>query len=74
MGAWIETLLSDANVRKAKSHPVWVRGLKLRLICLIAVSSLSHPVWVRGLKLIRRYVKTTTVMSHPVWVRGLKHR
>ena len=33
-----------------RSHPTWVRGLKLVTLA-IAVSSLSsHPTWVRGLK------------------------
>ena len=32
------------------SHPVWVRGLKLRLMILNYLMMMSHPVWVRGLK------------------------
>ena len=28
MGAWIETEVKRTQVRLAKSHPVWVRGLK----------------------------------------------
>ncbi len=54
------------------SHPVWVRGLKLRLRSARVRPLRSHPVWVRGLKLSRAMVKTKPLTSHPVWVRGLK--
>ena len=33
MGAWIETQMINANIRKAVSHPVWVRGLKQFFQC-----------------------------------------
>ena len=33
------------------SHPVWVRGLKLKQCLFIRACQKSHPVWVRGLKL-----------------------
>ena len=29
---------------------MWVRGLKLATISLLATHLLSHPMWVRGLK------------------------
>ena len=29
VGAWIETLANSSNVADMKSHPSWVRGLKL---------------------------------------------
>ena len=29
---------------------MWVRGLKLSIVCNIGKSFLSHPMWVRGLK------------------------
>ena len=32
------------------SHPVWVRGLKLKVKLYDTVAKQSHPVWVRGLK------------------------
>ena len=32
------------------SHPVWVRGLKLRIEIVDENDTMSHPVWVRGLK------------------------
>ena len=28
VGAWIETVYSQRSVEEAKSHPMWVRGLK----------------------------------------------
>ena len=36
----------------SKSHPVWVRGLKLIRGIQHIDLVLSHPVWVRGLKLL----------------------
>ena len=36
------------------SHPVWVRGLKLRVGYDQVLISGSHPVWVRGLKQLSR--------------------
>ena len=33
-----------------RSHPTWVRGLKLTLLVLCTLITLSHPTWVRGLK------------------------
>ena len=52
MGAWIEIpdyldYLTDEN----KSHPLWVRGLKLVDRERLRQIFLSHPLWVRGLKL-----------------------
>ena len=32
------------------SHPVWVRGLKLKKYFALINCAWSHPVWVRGLK------------------------
>ena len=29
MGAWIETIMKRCEVRTCRSHPTWVRGLKL---------------------------------------------
>ena len=40
VGAWIETKFKDLEKQINKSHPVWVRGLKLHLlICL-------HPTYI----------------------------
>ena len=33
-----------------RSHPTWVRGLKLRRELYFVLHALSHPTWVRGLK------------------------
>ena len=50
VGAWIETLLSESSRQQTQSHPVWVRGLKLRWLSIYGILWPSHPVWVRGLK------------------------
>ena len=50
VGAWIETLSLYRTPRSPLSHPVWVRGLKLRYGIGSLIGESSHPVWVRGLK------------------------
>ena len=55
------------------SHPVWVRGLKLRYRAKGSLGQVSHPVWVRGLKHVLVGRLQRQGLSHPVWVRGLKH-
>ena len=35
-----------------RSHPTWVRGLKLHVVSQEQTSATSHPTWVRGLKLL----------------------
>ena len=55
-----------------KSHPEWVRGLKLRVTIWVILRVTSHPEWVRGLKLIRSLAGGAKYVSHPEWVRGLK--
>ena len=50
VGAWIETALSPTPYRLAKSHPMWVRGLKQLRACILRDIKRSHPMWVRGLK------------------------
>ena len=35
-----------------RSHPTWVRGLKLIIALRICLQQVSHPTWVRGLKLL----------------------
>ena len=54
------------------SHPMWVRGLKLRQLGEIQALSKSHPMWVRGLKLCLLGQLLAILVSHPMWVRGLK--
>ena len=34
-----------------RSHPTWVRGLKLQDVTVTLAGRSSHPTWVRGLKL-----------------------
>ena len=55
-----------------RSHPTWVRGLKLGDIPYLHDSFMSHPTWVRGLKLNTFPRNFTRHRSHPTWVRGLK--
>ena len=50
VGAWIETMCRLINCQLAKSHPVWVRGLKQSPQYITISRRMSHPVWVRGLK------------------------
>ena len=33
-----------------RSHPTWVRGLKLLVVFTLDTLTWSHPTWVRGLK------------------------
>ena len=33
-----------------RSHPTWVRGLKLYILAHLVDVFSSHPTWVRGLK------------------------
>ena len=33
-----------------RSHPTWVRGLKLAIVQVGVIRDVSHPTWVRGLK------------------------
>ena len=55
-----------------RSHPTWVRGLKLSISNSIRKLNGSHPTWVRGLKLRRKKKRYAFSKSHPTWVRGLK--
>ena len=50
VGAWIETILICRQLHQKRSHPTWVRGLKLRRLERPKTPRLSHPTWVRGLK------------------------
>ena len=74
VGAWIETVvMATMSQDTARSHPVWVRGLKQIIRWVMVGRQLSHPVWVRGLKHFDRSGSRGLEPSHPVWVRGLKH-
>ena len=73
VGAWIETGCPLLQVLLSRSHPVWVRGLKLPQHFGAKTACVSHPVWVRGLKHSISKNSPLPHLSHPVWVRGLKH-
>ena len=61
------------NKGEVKSHPTWVRGLKLfKEIGVYAIDPESHPTWVRGLKYLHISGLDGIAVSHPTWVRGLK--
>ena len=57
-----------------RSHPTWVRGLKLDSLESLWSLYLSHPTWVRGLKLEYEGEPRPCSQSHPTWVRGLKQK
>ena len=73
VGAWIETTMKTGKPQRWKSHPMWVRGLKLYLVFIVLFTGKSHPMWVRGLKRNTLLIEEHTNRSHPMWVRGLKH-
>ena len=55
VGAWIETFVKMTDVVPYhESHPMWVRGLKLKILLTTIKPFQSHPMWVRGLKLFHR--------------------
>ena len=58
--------------RQFRSHPTWVRGLKLLRLSFNNPKCPSHPTWVRGLKLVLMLILVLRYKSHPTWVRGLK--
>ena len=66
MGAWIEITTGDAELVDTRSHPTWVRGLKLRSPVNCWIGNTSHPTWVRGLKYVTldRTCKATPVAPH----------
>ena len=72
VGAWIETFHIAITANARKSHPMWVRGLKLDKGYNYAFSGKSHPMWVRGLKHFEHVSEQKESESHPMWVRGLK--
>ena len=72
VGAWIETIGRKCCYRKCKSHPVWVRGLKLSFRD-------GNPIPVGVAPRVGAWIETRSIYfcqisqaSHPVWVRGLK--
>ena len=65
VGAWIEIRPMTRSGIQGKSHPTWVRGLKLTLDGLTGVNPVSHPTWVRGLKFPVRLVPLRLVSVAP---------
>ena len=55
-----------------RSHPMWVRELKLKYLGYGLINAKSHPMWVRELKLGIQLWLLTYPASHPMWVRELK--
>ena len=56
-----------------RSHPTWVRGLKLVLVKNQSITQYVAPyvgAWIETYILIAIH---NIYMSHPTWVRGLKH-
>ena len=73
MGAWIETQNVDDNFILHKSHPTWVRGLKLNLLVECRMFLLVSPyvgAWIETRFALLEVYKL--LWSHPTWVRGLK--
>ena len=54
------------------SHPVWVRGLKLCCLVLVAKVRLVAPRVGAWIETTIRNGLVNASESHPVWVRGLK--
>ena len=72
VGAWIETIHTMRVGRDVESHPVWVRGLKHKIL---RAPGARLPVAPR----VGAWIETASASSqppaqrsHPVWVRGLK--
>ena len=76
VGAWIETDEPRRANPSARSHPVWVRGLKLAHRLGDGVAHRSHPVWVRGLKRFVNFTKDTFLGVAPrvgAWIETQNH-
>ena len=72
VGAWIETIGCRMRHKHKLSHPVWVRGLKLRNPVPYPNNCVVAPrvgAWIETMNL---FIETNPGWSHPVWVRGLK--
>ena len=74
MGAWIETVLPTSRNLICKSHPTWVRGLKLPLRDDVMRILRVAPYVGAWIETMMPPPSRAHRMSHPTWVRGLKHR
>ena len=64
--------MSQDSADELKSHPVWVRGLKLKIGLIDKPDTLVAPrvgAWIETPSIVALYDYEE---SHPVWVRGLK--
>ena len=57
-----------------KSHPVWVRGLKLAHMGELHLANYVAPRVGAWIETGNAQSAVQQNGSHPVWVRGLKHR
>ena len=65
--------IMEKEIEKYKSHPTWVRGLKLVSIRVFDRGAKVAPyvgAWIETG--INKAAKKMNKMSHPTWVRGLK--
>ena len=56
----------------AKSHPTWVRGLKLSVLVVSTVVLHVAPHVGAWIEISTLAINVGVHMSHPTWVRGLK--
>ena len=56
-----------------RSHPTWVRGLKLRSDCFALDTFAVAPYVGAWIETLFGVLTRALTMSHPTWVRGLKH-
>ena len=57
-----------------KSHPTWVRGLKLCGVFATVQENRVPPYVGAWIETTWQYIKEIGIQkSHPTWVRGLKH-
>ena len=72
---WVRGLKPYDNaisIGDIKSHPMWVRGLKLPKTAQTAAACPVAPyvgAWIETAKI---WVMRRRLLSHPMWVRGLK--
>ena len=74
VGAWIETNRYVQQASDVKSHPVWVRGLKLICRALHVFHHYVAPCVGAWIETQWENEQANTYKSHPVWVRGLKRK
>ena len=73
VGAWIETRIGPDSIHRGRSHPVWVRGLKLVVGNIEVVNLGVAPRVGAWIETRPGRISGARTKSHPVWVRGLKH-